>query len=439
MNLAALGEARGKEDLPAKNSTRKDEVELKILQRVDDAKVTAFNNLEDQLHHFSIRLASLDFEGQISMIEKVNSESLIDFKGEVVKGKADLHTLRRNLNVADKDLANFQWKNKLDRGAISHGAGKQFMKWSLLVLFFLLEWLANGFLLAEGSRLGFIGGILEAGLFSLLNVMGTVIITMFGIRNLIHKSFLRKLWGIFSLAFYVAFALTLNLVLAHYRELSGNLVDGIGIAAFQSFLENPIGLADVKSWMLFGAGLFVSVATMIDTLYLGDPYMGYQAVHNRREEAEAEYKAVQAELIDNLIDLRNQHHENVDQISAQLKARRRDHSDIVAHRAKVINLFKEYHNNLERAANQLVSIYRDTNIATRTSDAPKYFSQTLKLDRLKPTFDKSGELTDRQIAAAIKKAQEELSNQIKEIAKACEDGIAEYRELDNMYPETSNG
>jgi hypothetical protein len=439
MNLAALGSSRGKNNLPDKSSGSFDELEIKITERVDKAKSNAFNNLEDQLHLFKVRLASLDFEGQFSHIEKVNAESLTDFKGEIVKGKAELHTLRRNLSVADKDLSNFQKKHRLDRGAIAPTGGKQFMKWALLVFVFLLEWIGNGFFLAEGSRLGFIGGVLEAGLFSLLNVGGTAIITMFGIRNLIHRSFLRKFFGLIAFVAYIAFALTLNLVLAHYRELSGNLIDGIGVEAFRRFMADPLGLEDVKSWMLFGGGLFFSVVTALDVWSMGDPYMGYQAVHQRRVAAEEEYKRVQAELIDELIDLRNQHHEKVDQIIAQLKSRRQDHSAIVAHRNKALNLFKDYQTHLERSAIHMISIYRDANIAARTEPPPIHFSQTLKMERLKPTFDKSGELTDKEIAASIKKAQAELTEQIKAIAKACEEGIAEYKELDNLYPETFSG
>jgi hypothetical protein len=440
MDLAALGASRGKNNLPDKDAGHPDEIEIKIAERVDQAKNTAFNNLEDQLHLFKVRLAGLDFDGQFSHIEKVNAESLTDFKGEIVKGKAELHTLRRNLSVADRDLANFQKHHKLDRGAISPAGSKQFMKWALLVLVFLFEWIGNGFFLAEGSRLGFIGGVLEAGLFSLLNVGGTAIITMFGIRNLIHRSIMRKCFGLIALVAYIAFAITLNLVLAHYRELSGNLIDGIGVEAFRRFMAAPLGLEDVKSWMLLGGGMFFSVVTALDVWSMGDPYMGYQAVHQRRVAAEDEYKRVQAELIDELIGLRDEHHEKVDQIIDRLKARRKDHSDIVAHRAKLLNLFKEYQVNLERSAIQMINIYRDANRSTRTDPPPKHFNQTFKMERMKPTFDKSGELSDKEIAASIKKAQVELTEQIKAIARACEEGIAEYRELDNLYPEqTSNG
>lgn len=369
----------------------------------------------------------------------MNAESLTDFKGETVYGKGQLHTLRNELYEKDKDLTCFKKNNKLERGAIVNDSGTQFMKYMLLFLFFVGEWVANGIFLSEGSRLGFIGGVIEAFVFALLNIIGTVLITMFGIRNLVHRSIFRKLIGLISLFVYIVFAVVLNLVLSHYRELSGNLIDGIGIEAFQHFRLDPFGLQDLKSWMLFATGILLSLATMIDTLYLGDPYMGYQAVSKRRQAAENNYKDKQRVLIDELIDLRDEHHEKIEKIIEQLHARRSEHSAIIAHRAKISSLFTEYQSHLERSANQLQRKYRDANIAARSTNAPKYFNSSFKLKRMKPTQDKTGELTDKQIAEAIKKAQAELSEQIKAISNACEQAIAEYRELDNLFPDNING
>src|SRR5690606_13025408 len=122
---------------------------------------------------------------------------------------------------------------------------------------------------------------------------------------------------------------------------------------------------DLMSWMLFAVGFICSVVTAIDVWYMSDPYMGYHAVHKRREEAEEEYKEQQALLIDLLIQRRDEHHRQVDQVIDGLKKRRRDHADVIAHRAKVLALFKEHQAHLERAANQLIRKYRDANIAAR--------------------------------------------------------------------------
>lgn len=439
MELAELGASRGTEELPSKNTVSMDEIELKVVERIEDAKSIAFNNIEDQLHLFSVRIANLDFQGQFSTIEKVNAESLTDFKGEVVYGKGQLHTLRRELNQRDKDLAAFRKSHKIERSAIKNSKSSNFLKISIIFLIIVLEWIGNGYFLAEGNRLGFIGGVVISLMFALLNVMGTFVITKFGITNLVHNYFSRKLLGYISLSLFVAFAITLSLALAHYRELSSSLVDNVGSEVIQRLKNDPLGLQDLNSWVLFGLGILSSVIIMIDTLYLGDPYMGYQAVSARRDAAEAEYKSTQEYLIDKLIEVRDIHHERVEDIIENLHKRRTEHSAILAHRAKLISLFAEYQSQLERCANQLLRKYRDANLAARSTNAPKHFNSSFTLKRMKPTQDKSGELSSKQIAIDIKKSQIDLTEQIKAISIACDEGIAEYHELDNLFPDSLNG
>ena len=441
MELAELGTSRGKDNLPPSEAESPDSTELAILERIDDAKGRSFNALEEQLLSFSRRMADLEFQSQFSVIEKSNAESLTNFKGRIVKGRAELHTLRNELRVADRDLATFQKKNNLDRGAISTAGSKQFLKIAILLVVFGVEWLFNGFFLAEGSRMGFVGGVIAAAVFAFLNVGVAFILTMFGIRNLVHRSFLRKVYGFVALIAWIAMALIINLLLAHYRELSGTTADGfgIGVEAWQRFMSDPIGLQDLNSWTLFAFGVLFSVLAMIDTLYMGDPYMGYEAVAKRRQEAEEAYKAQQSDEIDELISLRDEHHKKIDEIIDQMHSNRREHSSIVAHRAKTLSLFAEYQTHLERAANQLLSRYRDANIAARTTASPKHFNQSFKLERMTPSQAGTDEMTDKEVADAVRKAQADLSEQIKAISKACEDGIEQYRELDNLFPEEANG
>lgn len=436
LKILEVAESRGKQEQPASTSTSYDDFELDIIGRIQDAKNTAHHNLEDQLHLFTERLNSLDFQAQFADIEKVNAEALSDFKAEVVKGKGVLHGLRRDLNRKDKELKDFQTKHKITRAPRGAEGSGMFLKVSLLVLFFFGEWIANGFFLSKGSEMGIVGGIIEALVFSLMNIGGALVFALFGVVLLTHRSWAVKLGGLVALVAYLAFAVVLNLVLAHYREVTGNLVDGAGLRAMARFWITPFGLEDLNSWMLFGTGLLLSFLTMIDGFYLRDPYMGYAGVNKRRNEAEQTYLATQSALIDGLIDVRDAHHESVDEIVRQLSARRKEHNAIIAHRTKLLSLFSEYQEHLDRATNQLLRKYREANVAARTTPTPKYFDNPYKFTRTKPSMPSAAEMSDKQVAAAIKKAQEELSIQIKAIASACDEGIDEYRELDKLFPDT---
>jgi hypothetical protein len=62
----------------------------------------------------------------------------------------------------------------------------------------------NGFFLAKGNELGYLGGAVEAFTFALLNVGVSFLIAAAGVRELNHRNLLRKLFGLISLLGYLA-------------------------------------------------------------------------------------------------------------------------------------------------------------------------------------------------------------------------------------------
>lgn len=437
MNLAEEGKTRGALDQPPKSSKSLDDIELAIVGKVQDVKITAYNNLEDQLQLFAGRLGGLDFEGQFSDIHKANSEGVSDFKAEIVKGRNELHGLRRALNAAEEDYVEFRRCHRITRAPRVSEGYIWFLKVSFLVFLFLVESIMNGVFLAKGSDMGIVGGIVEALSFSFLNIGIALIFALFCVSLVAHRSYSLKLLGVASIVGYGALAFALNLGLAHYREITGSILEDAGPLVMSRVLNDPVGLTDIKSWLLFGIGLMFSIFAFIDGWYLRDPYLGYAAVYKRLLAARLKYSTRQEELIEDLLGVRDDHNDKVDLIIKGLSGRRREHNAIIAHRAKLLSLFVQYQEQLERTANVLLKRYREANAKARTEAPPKYFDNAYKLDRIKPTKAGESELTDNAVIESIRKAQSELTEQIKNIAAVCDDGIDQYRELDKLHPETA--
>ena len=68
MGLATLGTDRGSREEPASDSVVFDEVENRILERVETEKNAAHGLLLDQLRTYQERLSGLDFEGRFGTI-----------------------------------------------------------------------------------------------------------------------------------------------------------------------------------------------------------------------------------------------------------------------------------------------------------------------------------------------------------------------------------
>ncbi|RWI46011.1 MAG: hypothetical protein EOQ93_30245, partial [Mesorhizobium sp.] len=379
LDVINRGKQRGEVNQPPKTAKNLDDVEHAIVERVEDEKKAAHHTLEDNLQLLGGRLAGLDFEEQFGLIRQTNAASVSDFKASVAVGLDELHGLRRALNDAEKEHAWFKEKHGLVRAArVQHGAAHIF-RLSLLLFLFLVETAMNGNFLAKGNEQGFFGGILEAAAFSFINIGAALLLAVFCARLVTHRSFFVKFVGIISILFYIGLAISINLALAHYREVSGSLADGAGAEVIRNMLANPAGLTDIKSWLLFAIGLMFSLFAFIDGWFVLDPYPGYTGVENRLVRRRDDYIDRKKELIEELQDVRDDHNEKVEEIVKQLGSRRREHRAIVDHRSRLLALFAQHQDQLERACNQLLSMYREANIQARTEPAPKHFGTPYKL------------------------------------------------------------
>jgi DNA-binding transcriptional MerR regulator len=276
-------------------------------------------------------------------------------------------------------------------------------------------------------------------LFAFVNIGFTLFFALICVRRIYLPSLFQKFIGVVSIAIYGCFAIALNLFLAHYREVSGSTFEEAGRAALTQALNNPVGLHDIESWLLFASGLLFSLIAFIDGWSLTDPYPGLAKTYKQMLNARSEYTQRQAELIDDLTNVRDDHENSIKEIIESLNERRAQHNEITAHRTKMLSLFATYQDNLERTANTLLKTYREANRKARKTPVPAYYAHSYQLVRVKPTFDASVELTSQEIAKAIRKTQTELSAQIKEITQLCSDGIDQYHELDKLYPDEAHG
>ncbi|CDZ30978.1 Hypothetical protein, partial CDS, partial [Neorhizobium galegae bv. officinalis] len=363
-----------------------------------------------------------------------NFTSLSDFKAEVTVGQDELHGLRRDLKVAEEELENFKEKHGLRRAAkVSNGAHMAF-KVSLLIFLLLIETILNGNFLAKGSQQGILGGVTDAFSFALLNIGSALFLAFFCVRFLVHRNWFLKLLGFIGLLIYIGMTVSINLALAHFRELSETAFADAGREVIRRMLSTPLGLADLSSWTLFGIGIMFSLIAFVDGCLLVDPYPGFGSTQKRVKLARDEYIGRKEDLIGTLKDIRDDHNDKVEAIIRDLSQRRSEHNAILSHRTRSSSLFVEHQNQLERGANALLTIYREANRKTRSDPEPKYFSTAYKLDRLTPTQTSPDEWNDRELADRINTAQTELSEQMRKISEEFEAAVTRYHQLDNLFP-----
>ena len=434
MALALQGAEQGHKELPDSNSTSLDNVEVRIVERVEAARSIAHGTLLDQRNLHDERLANLDFESRFADIRQAASEAISEMRASAALGRDELNRTRRDLAFKENERDTFRSSNGLTRAARISSGGAKILKLGLLMVLVLIELFINGSFLAKGNEAGLFGGIIEAMAFAALNVIFSFALAYFGIRLINRRSFSSRILGLIALLALVAFAIGLNLVLAHYREASAEFVEQAGQQALQRVLTHPFGLVDLKSWLLFGIGLAFACFAMIDALVFDDPYPGYAGVEKRLAEAHDRYTDTKRSKIADLDDIRRQTGEGLEEANRDLSIRRSEHDAIIENRMRIYTLFGSHQDQLQRALNSLLSIYRDANLQARSTPPPKRFSNSVRIERIKEPLPEA-KLKRDDLHRAISDAQKLLGEQVREVNAEFETLVQRYHQIDDLVAE----
>jgi hypothetical protein len=433
--LAQTGAERGAREEPASDSTAFDDIESAVVERIEAEKNGAYGMFLDEIHTYKERLTALDFEGRFSAIRQAAPAAVSEFRAEAAQGRDELHGLRRHLSELESESEVFRKSHNLKRTARWASGGNLTVKVGILLVLFVFEVFLNGFFLAKGNELGYLGGASEALTFAILNIGVAFLIAVVGVREINHRNPVRKVLGFASLAFYVALLIVINLSLAHYREVSAALISDAGPEVLTRLKTDPLALTDFKSWLLFGLGVLCSLIAFVDSFLIFDPYPGYAALEKRRVGAHDAYIRHKNDLIARLLDIRDDAIEILEEANRDLALRRGEHDSILESRARLVRLFAAHQSHLERAANTLLAVYREANKGLRKTPPPPRFAVPQTLEKF-PVDQELLETSAREdLRRSIAESQGVLTGQIEAIHSEFERAFATYREIDNFVEE----
>jgi hypothetical protein len=439
LQLANRGRARGAENRPAQDSQTLDDVEHQVVERIEAHKQDANALYLEHLHTYDTRLAALNFEERFATIQQAAPEAVGDFQAEAALGRDELFGLRRRLYDSERERDLFRARHKIARPARLSSPGKTVLKIGILAVLFVVEVVINGSFLSKSNEEGLLGGALQAVSFAALNIIASFLCGLVPIRLINRRNPLFKLIGFLSLLLYLAFAVVLNLTLAHLREMPPALTGDIGQQVLTQLLQHPLALNDVNSWVFFGIGLIFSIVAMSDGLLFTDPYFGYGALERRCIDARAHYTDGKAELIERLREIRDTASEAMNGAARDLSVRRSEYDAILQARARLTRRFAEHQNQIERTARALLSIYREANRPARTTPAPGYFARPYELERIIYGSSEPSDAVRERLARSIEDTQRLLSGQIQAIHDVFNAAVRSYREIDDLLPEGASG
>jgi len=401
-----------------------------LAEQIGDAAVTAQKRVPPALDLDHAR-AEID-----SRIGQVLNERRADL---VVLREQELETLR--------DLNYFKRRHGLNRSAVYRSSALLFF--AIVVGMFVVESLANAFLLRRISEEGWVGGVALAAVISLINLGLGVIAGGVGWRLVGHKFPMQRAvgWGVSIAALLLAFFW--NLFAAHFREVAELAVDSnanISNHAVDALAHirahGLFGLSTVFSWGLFALGMLVHFGASREAWDdMADRYWDYK----RYDQA---YKIARLDGDDAVAEAKETSGIEAQEVLSDLEARftpqtqERDRLNAAAELAtRRLSEGRDAEAEWLRQGDALLEAYRDENAHVRTDRPPSYFTRYPDPDVYRHGV--AGEATAIPDADASRRAAERAQAQLQASAQAAAqvqgDNAAGLAALRSYVTESING
>jgi len=319
-------------------------------------------------------------------IEAAGQGALGDFAALAVDDLEQLHLITREVEGRQQEYDQFRQANRITRLPRLVWGREKVLRGLVIAILFLLESVLNGLMFAKGSDAGIIGGIAQALMLSLLNLGSAILLACYGLPQFVHRNIGRKLLGLLCVPAFVVMAISINLLIAHFRDAFIAHAGDVDMGALQAqLLTHPFRLADANSWVLCAVGVGFSLIALIDATGFEDPYPGYGRIGRLLAHSIAHFAQLKSNCLDGLMRRRDAAIKDMTDVISDLRSLEYDADLAVQGRARLHHDFVAHLASLATAHASLVLRYREANERARKTAPPPYFREPPKTpDFLEP-------------------------------------------------------
>lgn len=354
-------------------------------------------------------------ESKFSMVADSSRQQIDDRRLEAERRQTDFDRFRREHDLTRRE-PHYPVRNT------------RILTVGIVAILGVVESGANAAFLAKGNELGLIGAWVIAFGISALNIVSAF--AFFGptSRYLSHVDHWWRKLAWFGMVLYLFLGLGVNLGVAHYREVSGNLIGEAGLEVVTRMMENPWGLRDAESWLLFLLGVLFSVIAFYKGRTFDDVYPGYGRRDRSMREARTEYLQALDEAREDLEEIREDSLEEIRRIVHNARQQPAERRRIAAACRSWIAEFDQYAAHLQQVGETLIDEYRQANFLARqdkivpAAHKVPWNMKIPRIERMVP-IDPENPTPDDKRLKEIESEYRSATDQIGESCKAMKDSL----------------
>lgn len=365
LSPVVLGYEAGQQDLPGLEADQ-DPHEHPIVDAIENLQREAHSSLSDRLHeahkHFE-EIQDSDWRGDINRAERDAIARLDQVEG---MRSLDLHHKRVEAGKRVEDLAKFRAENGLSRSPTYPDVGWSVFLWGLVAFLFVVESFANSVWLAKGNELGLLGAYTVAFVVSLANLLPPFLFFGPVSRYLRHVSASWRVLAGSCIVVYAGLLFTLNLGVAHYREVSGELIGSAGVEVVGRMTDAPFGLQDAESWLLLLMGIIFSLVALYEGWKRDDAYPGYGKLDRVAQRARDAHLDARNDASEDLAEIREEALDRIKRIAHEAEKRPRERLRVLKDCERWVREFDSHVDRLQQGGAALIEEYREANRKARS-------------------------------------------------------------------------
>lgn len=405
LRISTAAKQSAMEEQPDTNSMNLDETERSIVSFCEREVQKANDVVYDKFSVFKQLLAKVtraisNIEGLKLMHETFRSE----YQYNIRKNSGESEIIQEEYNLAKKDLYSFKSEHKLIRQ--ENSSTKPLFNWAIVLVIVFTESLLNSSFFAKGSDLGLLGGIIQAFVIVMINVLvANLVVLLIRRRNLVTISGIQRLGYTMLSGLLVAGTISFHFLVGHYRDALGINVETAYHYSVINFKANPFVLMDFESYILVVMGFLFFILLIIDLYKLKDPYPGYGEITQKFNKIKEEYDALNFILLDDESDMTKDISNRIEIVKTEANAIYEEIQGIHIAKQKLENKYNEHLSSIKNLVITAIKSYRQMNSDMRTSPKPEYFNQEIEFN---PTTIEFNYMDDKEKTVLLESALQKL-------------------------------
>ena len=390
--IREAGQQNGKQEYPSSDAVQPDEMYTKILAWINNRGRACHAAVSDYLNLQRHALTLEAQEGTAPLrhqIEGIRNQGIVELRDRCREDKNHLSQLEQEAKVANSGLEEFKKTAKLERTAEYDQRGTWYW-WLIGVV--VIEALANAMMLADVNEYGLFGAVTVMIAIGVVNaaVLGSMIGDGWRQKNSVKTWPRTTGWAMVCIGTLLMF--WWNLLVGHFRDSmisvatrassgESTLAEIMADDTIDRFINSPLGLEGMLSWVLAVIGIGCCVFSATKWLNRDDEYPGYGTVHRAATDRITEYRSEVTKRIAILKTVYDRYLIRIRDLRQQIENRKSNHTLISDRANEIIRQFpmqlRRYQDDLEF----IIAAYRSTNEKARSTPSPVFFERNMEIDQ----------------------------------------------------------